>query len=141
MEMMDHLGLDRALEAARTGDFKTLFTSKAAGATLVGAGLGVLAALMACELSVGTMEKLKGLEEELNSDMDLFSYNFSINFDMAIFKNLQECWRLNALGSMISLKELLCGISKGIVRGDASDLNSMWKKMKDAFSFDETTPE
>jgi hypothetical protein len=98
----------------------------------------VLALLKSCEASKDVRDMLDDLENELNADMDLFNFNFSINFDLAIFRNILDCLRLYSLANMMSAKENLCAIAQDIANRTIENLGKIYDKMKSAFSFDET---
>lgn len=126
-------GLDRLYDCLKNGDFSNLFKMKGITGTYTGAALDAISKLLGCKLSTDEYNNLKKAQSELNSDMDLFNFSFSIDFDVAIFKNIQECLRLKGLGNIFSAKELLCGILQDISNGNMDNLGSMFKKMKDAF--------
>lgn len=137
-DLMGLLGMDRALEALRSGDFKSLLSMKGMMGTFVGSALSILALLEMCDLSYDMKVKLWSLKASLNADMDLLNFSFSIDFNLAIFKNLLECLQLKGLANMLSLKELLCGIVQDIANGDMNNISTMTQKMTDAFSTDES---
>lgn len=132
--MLEATGLDRALSALQSGDYTALFSMKGMLCTAVGAALAVIALLKSCNLSKDEKGKLDELQNELNADMDLFNFNFSINFDLAIFKNIFDCLRLTNLGDLFNTKEFLCALANDA----AYETSALFDKMKDAFSFDET---
>jgi hypothetical protein len=131
--MLVAAGLDRAYDCLKNGDFSNLFQMKGITGTYTGAALDTVSKLLGCKLSTDEYNNLKKIESELNADMDLFNYSFSIDFDLAIFNNILECMRLKNLGNIFSAKELLCGIIQDIANGNISNLSKMFGKMKDAF--------
>ena len=133
--LLGDAGLDRALGCLLTGDFKKLFKMNAREASYVGAALASLALLKTCFKTTAEKNKANDIASELASDADLLNISFSINFDLAIFKNLQECLRLGGLSDLFSLQELICGFANDIVDGKAGTLSTMFTKMNDLFSF------
>lgn len=134
-------GLDRAYDCLKNGDFSNLFSMKGITGTYTGAALDAIAKLLGCKLSTNEYNNLKKIQNELNSDMDLFNFSFSIDFDLAIFANIMECLRLRNFSDLFSAKELLCAIVQDIANGNMDNLGKMYKKMKDAFKNpDELTP-
>lgn len=131
-------GFNRALAMMATGQFDSLFEDTFGRAwTYAGYALTVVSLLKQC-LGLEDQEaqdQLDELENELNADADLFNVNFSINFDLAILKNLQECARIDVLFDFLSPKELLCAIAQDIQNGNVSNLTSLYNKMVDSFSF------
>jgi hypothetical protein len=126
-------GLDRAVSCMMTGDFKKLFGMKGKDATYVGAALAALALLKKC-LGVKLNWKLLDAEADLNSALDLLSIEFSINFDLAILKNLLVCLKLNGLASMFDPYEILCAIAKDIAAGGTENTSNMFKRVDDIFN-------
>jgi hypothetical protein len=133
MGMLKDSGLDRTLSAMATGDYETLFTSNGMLCTFVGAALAALAILQNCDLSKDEKDMLNSLKNELNADMDLFNFNFSINFDLSIFKNIFECLRLTDLMNLFNLKEILCGLVRALADGVINGANNLYDKANDAF--------
>jgi hypothetical protein len=132
--MLKSAGLDRALSALVSGDYNTLFQMNGMLCTFTGAALAALAILEMCDLSKNEKDILDELKNELNADMDLFNFNFSINFDLAIFKNLLECTRLTDLMNLLQLKELLCGLVRQLADGAIANASKLRDKMKDAYA-------
>jgi hypothetical protein len=132
--MLKGAGLDRALSAMVTGDYNTLFSMNGFLCTHVGGALAALALLEMCDLSRNEKDLLDELKNELNADMDLFNFNFSINFDFAIFKNILECLRLTDLMNILQLKELLCGFVRQLADGVIANASKLRDKMEDAYN-------
>jgi len=132
--MLVAAGLDRAYDCLKNGDFSNLFQMKGITGTYTGAALDTVSKLLGCKLSTDEYNNLKKVESELNSDMDLFNFSFSIDFDFAIFANILECLRLRNFSDLFSAKELLCGIIQDIANGNMDNLGKMYKKMKDVFT-------
>lgn len=132
--MLVAAGLDRAYDCLKNGDFSNMFQMKGITGTYTGAALDTVAKLLGCKLSTNEYNNLKKVQSELNSDMDLFNFSFSIDFDLAIFANILECLRLRNLSNLFSAKELLCAIVQDIANGNISNLSKMFKRMKDAFT-------
>jgi len=127
-------GLDRVYDCLKNGDFSNLFKMNGITGTYTGAALDTLAKLLGCKLSTNEYNNLKKVQSELNSDMDLFNFSFSIDFDLAIFANILECLRLRNLADLFTAKEVLCAIVQDIANGNLSNLRNISKKMKDAFT-------
>jgi hypothetical protein len=132
--MLVSAGLDRVYDCLKNGDFSNFFKTKGITGTYTGAALDAVAKLLGCKLSTNEYNNLKKAQSELNSDMDLFNFSFSIDFDLAIFANILECLRLRSLADIFTAKEVLCAIVQDIANGNLSNLRNISKKMKDAFT-------
>lgn len=157
-KMLAAAGLDRALAALQSGDYKSLFSASGMLCTFVGASLAVLALLKSCDMSKHDKDTLKEIESDLNADMDLFNFNFSINFDLAIFKNIFDCLKLTGFANLFTSKEFLCGLAQDTVNCASAalpnvvgsllpttasncgfaDMSALYGKMRDAFNTDMT---
>lgn len=122
-------GLDNAQDLLESGEFTKFFKLNSKEATFVGAALAAVALLKQCFPDQANRDKLSQVEFELEKDADLLSIQFSIDFDLAILKNLRECLQFNSLGGSFSLQEAFCGIIAG--GGVGQSLN----KLKDVLSF------
>lgn len=127
-------GLDRVYDCMKNGDFSNLFKMRGIEGTYTGSALDTVAKLLNCKLSTNEYNNLKKAQNELNSDMDLFNFSFSIDFDLAIFANILECMRLRSMADLFTTKELLCAVVQDIANGNMSNLRKITKKMKDAFT-------
>lgn len=127
--LLQSAGLDNAQDLLESGDFGKFFKLNSKEATFVGAALAAVALLKQCFPDQASRDKLSQIEFELEKDADLLNIQFSIDFDLAIFKNLQDCLRFNSLGSSFSLQEAFCGIIAN--SGVGQSLN----RLKDVLSF------
>lgn len=122
-------GLDNAQGLLESGEFTKFFKLNSKEATYVGAALAAVALLKQCFPDQASRDKLSKVEFELDKDADLLNIQFSIDFDLAILKNLKDCLRFNSLGGSFNLQEAFCGIISG--SGVGQSLN----KLKDVLSF------
>lgn len=132
-KMLGNGGLDRAMGCLVTGDYAKLFNMDARTASYVGNALVVLAMLKKCFKSKAEKDKADDISADLSGDMDLLNISFSINFDLAIFKNLADCLQLNGLAGMFSIQELMCGIAQDIANGNVANTSATFKKLGDLF--------
>lgn len=127
--LLQSAGLDNAQELLESGDFDKFFKLNSKEATFVGAALASVALLKQCFPDQASRDKLSQIEFELEKDADLLSIQFSIDFDLAIFKNLQDCLRFNSLGNSFSIQEAFCGIIA------SSGVGQSLARLKDVLSF------
>jgi hypothetical protein len=127
--LLQSAGLDNAEALLNGGDFTKFLKLNSKEATAVGAALAAVALLKSCFPDAANKEKLSEVEFELEKDADLLSIQFSVDFDLAIFKNLQNCLRFKSLGVSFSFQETFCGIVKG--SGAGQSLSAL----KDVLSF------
>lgn len=130
MKMFGSIGMDNAMEALAKGDFKRLLSIKGQDAAYVGAALSVLALLKKCFKTKKEKDTLASVETDLNSQKDLLKISFSVDFDLAIFKNLDVCLRLKANANFFKIKETLCGIAN-----DIPGMSTLFTKVDSLFSF------
>ena len=123
-------GMDRYAELMVKGDFKKLLRIKGRDASYVGAALSTLALLKKCFKTQSEKNTLAGVESDLNSQSDLLNITFSVNFDLAIFKNLDACLRLKGLSGFFKIKETLCGLAN-----DIPGMSTLFTKVDSLFSF------
>jgi hypothetical protein len=133
IKALDNAGLDRMKDALLGGDFKKLFNLKGRDATYVGAALAAVSLLKKCFKTGPERDKIANVEADLNSDADLLNITFTINFDLAIFKNLSNCLQLNGLAEFFKIKQNLCGILTDALK-DSPVMSSMFTKMNSLFS-------
>jgi hypothetical protein len=127
--LLQSAGLDNAQELLESGDFNKFFKLNSKEATFVGAALASVALLKQCFPDQASRDKLSQIEFELEKDADLLNIQFSIDFDLAIFKNLQDCLRFNSLGGSFSIQEAFCGIIS------SSGVGQSLARLKDVLSF------
>lgn len=114
---LKNLGLDKAYAAFNKGKFNDFFNiSNGKAATYVGSALIALALLKECFDSPEEANELDKIVRELEKEEQLIDVQFSINFDLAIFRKLQECLNFGALSYNLNLKEILCELA-----GEAKD--------------------
>jgi len=135
LSMFSNAGLDRALGFLVTGDFSKLFNLNGRDATYVGAALSAIGLVKKCLTTQPERDKAAEIEAELNADMDLLNISFSINFDLAIFKNLSECLRLNATAGEFNLQEFICGLIQDANNLNLAQTTKQFNKLKDLFTF------
>lgn len=133
VKMLGDAGLDRMQEQFINGDFSKMFNLKGRDGAYVGAALAAVSALKKCFKSGPARDKLAGVEADLNADADLLNISFSINFDLAILKNLQGCLDLNALADFFKIKQNLCGILTDSIK-DSPKMSALFTKMSNVFS-------
>jgi hypothetical protein len=127
--LLSSAGLDNAQDLLESGEFTKFFKLNSKEATFVGAALAAVALLKQCFPDQASRDKLSQIEFELEKDADLLNIQFSIDFDLAIFKNLQDCLRFKSLGASFSLQEAFCGIIAG------SSVGQSLNTLKDVLSF------
>jgi len=108
--LLGGMGFDKAAGALSSGKFSKFFKLNARDATTVGAGLTALAFLKKCLPDPEDQEKLSELQTQLERSEDLINFKLSVDFDLAIFKNLQDCVKFTNLASFAKIKESICGI-------------------------------
>jgi len=123
------LGLDRAADLLENGDFASFFKLNGKNATYVGAALEAIAFLKDCFDNEADRNRLSEIENKVKGDAELINFQISFNFDLAIFKNLQDCLNLNALADLFNTKEILCGLLEDIGVG------ALFNKLNDLLSF------
>jgi len=128
-QLFGDAGLDNAVDLLSTGNFNKFFKLNSRESTFVGAALASVALLKQCFPDLASREKLNQIEFELEKDQDLLNIQFSIDFDLAIFTNLQDCLRLNSLGDLFNLQEALCGIL------ESSGVGKSLNRLRDLISF------
>lgn len=133
IKVLDNAGLDRMKDVLMGGDFKKLFNLKGRDATYVGAALAAISALKKCFKTGPERDKIANIEADLNADADLLNITFTINFDLAIFKNLESCLQLNSLADFFKIKQSLCGILTDALKSSPA-MSAMFGKMKNLFS-------
>lgn len=107
--LLDNMGFDKASEALSKGKFSKFFKLNAKEATSVGAGLAAISLLKQCLPSTEDQEKLSDIQTTLERSEDLINFKLAVDFDLAIFKNIQECLKFTKLASFAKIKEALCG--------------------------------
>jgi hypothetical protein len=127
--LLQSAGLDNAQELLESGDFSKFLRLNSKEATFAGAALASVALLKQCFPDQANRDKLSQIEFELEKDADLLSIQFSVDFDLAILKNLQDCLRFNSLGASFNLQEAFCGIIAG------SSVGQSLNRLKDVLSF------
>lgn len=127
--LLSSAGLDNAQDLLESGNFTKFFKLNSKEATVVGAALASVALLKQCFPDQASRDKLSKVEFELEKDADLLNIQFSVDFDLAILKNLQDCLRFNSLGGSFNLQEAFCGIVSG------SGIGQSLGKLKDLLSF------
>jgi len=129
--VIESSGCTFLIDALKRGNFKDFFDTRGKGASYVGRALMALALLQKCDPGKFTIKgfKLNQMFLELKQQADLLNINFSINFNLAIFKNIQECLKLTGFAKEFSIEELICGI----VNAASKDLSTLGEKMKDVF--------
>jgi len=128
-EMMGKTGMDRAADLLRRGEFGDFMKLNPATATYVGAGLAAIALLKECFPSPEDEAELTRIQRELERDQDLLNIDISLNFQLAIFDNLQDCIRLEGLSDLFNVKEIVCGLL------EASGVGDSFKQLGDILSF------
>jgi len=129
MKALRGMGLDRAADLLESGDFAGFFKLNGKNATYVGAALEAIAFLKDCFDNDADRNKLSEIENNVKGDGELLNFRISFNFDLAIFKNLKDCLNLNALSSLFSTKEILCGLLK------EAGVGTLFNKLNDLLSF------
>lgn len=109
-QLLKGMGFDNAAGALTSGKFSKFFKLNARDATTVGAGLTAISYLKKCFPSAEDQEKLSDLQTALERKEDLLNFKLSVDFDLAIFKNLEECVKFTNLASFAKIKEGICGI-------------------------------
>lgn len=127
--LLQSAGLDNAQELLESGDFSKFLRLNSKEATFAGAALASVALLKQCFPDQANRDKLSQIEFELEKDADLLNIQFSVDFDLAILKNLQDCLRFNSLGGSFNLQEAFCGIIAG------SSVGQSLNRLKDVLSF------
>ena len=130
IKMFDSAGMDHYKDLLIKGDFKKLLRIRGRDASYVGAALSTIALLKKCFKTQSEKNILSGVESDLNSQSDLLNITFSVNFDLAIFKNLDACLRLKGLSGFFQIKETLCGIVN-----DIPGMSTLFTKINSLFSF------
>lgn len=110
-KILEDLGLDAAADALKSGDFAKLFSMNGKNATYIGAALEALAFLKACFGDAADLNKFLQIENGLKGDEELLNVKITLNFDLAILKNLADCLDFTALASLFSTEEFLCGLA------------------------------
>lgn len=126
---LSDLGLDRASDLLDSGEFEKFFKLNSKNATYVGAALEAIAFLKDCFDNDADKAKLSEIENEVQGDADLLSFSISFNFDLAIFKNLQDCLSLNGFGDLFNSKEIICGLL------EKSGVGTLFNKLNDLLKF------
>ena len=127
--LLSSAGLDNAQDLLESGEFTKFFKLNSKEATFVGAALASVALLKQCFPDQASRDKLSQIQFELEKDADLLNIQFSIDFDLAIFKNLQDCLRFKSLGASFNIQEAFCGIIAG------SSVGQSLNRLKDVLSF------
>lgn len=135
--LIESSGCEFLIDALKRGNFKDFLDTKGKGAMYVGRAMMALALLQKCNPGKFSLKwfKLNQMFLELKGQADLLNINFSINFNLAIFKNIQECLRLEGFAKEFNIEELICGI----INAASKDLSSLGSKMKDVFSIGNET--
>lgn len=129
VQVLSDAGMDNALDALNNGKFNKFFKLNPKEATKVGSGLAAIALLKQCLTDDNNRDALFQIEQELERDADLFNIKFAIDFDLAIFRNLKDCLRLESLGAKFNLKEILCKMVNN------SGLGQSLQKLNDLLKF------
>ncbi|MGH7192073.1 MAG: hypothetical protein ACREJM_00900, partial [Candidatus Saccharimonadales bacterium] len=75
------------------------------------AALEALAFLKQCFPDAADLNKFTQVENGLKGDQDLFNLKITLNFDLAILKNLADCVDFTALAGLFTSQEFLCGLA------------------------------
>lgn len=123
------MGLDRAAVLLETGEYSKFFKLNSKNATYAGAALEAIAFLKDCFDNETDRNRLSEIENDVRGDAELINFKISFNFDLAIFKNLEDCVNLKALANLFSTKEILCGLL------EQAGIGTLFNKLDDLLSF------
>ena len=127
--LLKNMGFDKAAESLSSGKFSKFFKLNARDATTVGAGLTAISLLKKCLPTVADQEKLSELQTELERSEDLIHFKLKIDFDFAIFKNLNDCIKFTNLATFAKIKEAICGLLFDSVAGTPTAVGKILGKL------------
>lgn len=137
-KMLDEGGSDYMKKLLKNADFKGFLNARGQNTRYIGRALAALALLQKCNAKKFSLEwwKMDELNATLRSESDLLNISFSINFDLAIMRNVLECIKLRDFGKWFDLEEFICGITEDPKQAGA-ELTSFTQKLKDVLNIGE----